>query len=418
MFIYFKLFFIYLFEYSLHIGVGRGVFAGVTYKAKDVIDVSPTVSFPIDETYDIQLMNYIFGSDHEDYILALIGADMLVNHHDQNVNSEYFWWKKPSVAITDASVRSYSPYTEYTQIAFKAKKTIFAGDEIFTSYGDSDWFETRNIPYKKTTIDGSMELSRPLDELKRSGHCLSDVSVRNSTIIGAGQGLFAERAFKKGEVVSISPVLIMPKHVLNDINSNSVLINYVLSLVNSDVALFPLGRAGMVNNGGEEASLTVHWYDWESRRVLPMGQMPEAVRYKHIDELEAHPFASLDICYVATRDITKGEELTLPYGEQWESTWQIYQMELMKYKTGTSEGRPLFMEPIGLNADMFPPSWKVSCIGHTCEDYASEEEIVVDAKAVAVEKGFGSFSSLMSGKLTKLNWLLSEKKKDVGKEEL
>jgi hypothetical protein len=397
----------------VYVGVGRGVFAGVTYRPKALIDLSPTVPFPIEETWSIQLMNYIFGSDHEDYILALLGPSMLLNHHVQNVNSKYVWMKDPSTSIPLASVRDYSPQSRYTPIAFRAKKTIFAGDEVFTSYGEDDWFKTRDISYKTAADDGSMELSRPLAELERTGHCLSDVSVRDSGIPGAGQGLFAERAFRQGDVVSISPVLVMPKHILDEIDTHSVLINYVMSLPGSDVTLFPLGRAGVANNGGKDnSSLSVHWYDWDDRRIIPHGELPGAVRYKHIEEIESAPFASLDISYVATRDIQAGEELTIFYGEQWESTWKVYNEMLEKYEKSQTTGgrvrRPIFLEPVGLNSAMFPAAWMVPCIGISCDEYsAEEEEEEVDIKVVAKEKGFGSASNILNAHKTTVTWAKS-----------
>ena len=253
------------------------------------------------------------------------------------------------------------------------------GDEIFTSYGDNDWFESRDIPHKLMSTKGTTTFSRPLRQLQQTGHCLSDISIYESSISGAGLGVFAIRSLQANEVVSIAPVLVMPKHVIGSSITNSVLINYVLSQPGSDVSLFPLGRAGMVNNGGVNSSLRVSWYDWDKRRALRSGEMPDILRNKNANELELDDFSSLDICYVATRDIEKGEELTLYYGQQWEKTWDLYQQELHKVDSSTPRhDTPVFLEPIGVPEGMFPESWMKPCIGSDCnfEEEVSIEDII------------------------------------------
>lgn len=367
------------------LGVGRGVFAGRTFQTSDIVDVSSTVTFPLEETYGTQLINFIFGSNHNDYIMALLGPGMLFNHRfETSVN--YYWWKKDDDTIPDASTRNYSPFSTYTDIYFKAMKPIRQGDEIFTSYGDEEWFETRDINYIEPLE--THKLSRSLEYLKSFGHCLTDVAVRKSLIEGAGKGLFAQRSFKVGEVVSIAPVLLMPKHLLDDVHANSVMINYAMSLPDSDVTLLPLGRAAMVNNGGKNANLKVHWYDWESRRVLHGFDRPSVVNRLSIDDLEASPFASLDISFVATRDVAEGEELTLDYGEQWEKLWVNYRNVLSRTPVFGKSPRPVFLEPVGLEPGMFPDSWFVKCIGSSC---SAEVESLDDLE----DDGTESFPSVI-----------------------
>lgn len=326
-------------------------------------------------------MNFIFSSDHDDYIMALLGPGMLFNHHNE-VGTQYFWWKEDHDVIPDASVHSYSPYSTYTDVYFKAVKAIYPGEEIFTSYGSDEWFNSRDIPYRQSPMTGTH--SRSLKDLNAFGHCLTDVSIQKSKIAGAGQGLFAEKSFKAGEVVSIVPVLVMPKHILSEVGANSVLVNYAMSVPGSDVALFPLGRAAMVNNGGQSSNLKVQWYDWDSRRVLLGSERPSAVNERTVDELEASPYASLDICYIATQNIEKGEELTLFYGAQWENLWENYQNALESTSIFGNSPRPVFLEPVGLEAGMFPDSWMVSCIGTNCGE--EDEDGIDESETIEVER--------------------------------
>ena len=124
----------------------------------------------------------------------------------------------------------------------------------------------------------------------------------------------------------------------------------------------------MINNAGKQSNTKVHWYEWNKRRVLYGHEMPSAVLHNSIQELESMPFAPLDISYVATRDILKGEELTLDYGEEWELKWKEYQAALWKRKQllHTSPDPPIFRYSVGVNPEMFPSSWMVDCIGYDC----------------------------------------------------
>jgi hypothetical protein len=349
-------------------GVGRGVFAGMSYPKGGLLDISPAVSLPLNMTYNTQLINFIFLSNHDDYAMALLGPDMLLNHKEDPINTAYGFNVATLADIADPSLPQTEPQTGYTPVAFKTTENVNAGQELFTSYGGKKWFSARDIPYEEGSHVNE-DYHRGVEDLSAHGHCLSDVSVRDSGIPGAGQGLFAERAFRQGDVVSISPVLVMSKQVLGNSSANSVLLNYAISLDGSDVAVLPIGKAAMANNGGREgASLSMHWYDWDSSRVFYDADLPEVIKRQSIEKIEGSPSASLDISYVATRDIQAGEELTIFYGEQWESAWKAYQGLLWKRKQliqarGES---PVFRQPVGAQPRMFPAAWMVDCIGRAC----------------------------------------------------
>lgn len=333
--------------------------------------------------------------------MALLSPGMLLNHHEQH-SVNYFWLKDDDKSVPDATTRDYSPYTTYTDIYFQANKPIRAGDEIFTTYGESEWFDSRDIPYRESPTSG--QLSRSMRDLKASGHCLTDVAVRPSTIPKAGKGLFAVRSFQAGEVVSISPVLVLPKHVISDMDTNSVLVNYVFSVHGSDVALLPLGRAAMVNNGGDNSSLSVRWYEWETRKVLHGSDMPRAAKELEIDDLEGSPAASLDISFVATRDINQGEELTLNYGERWESTWNSYVESLSNLNSFGNSPKPIFLEPIGLDPHMYPTSWLVPCIGSSCDEYKIGGDSDTTEEITLAKPSFDINSLLKTTKVNKVQW--------------
>ncbi len=61
---------------------------------------------------------------------------------------------------------------------------------------------------------------------------------------------------------NISPVLIIPKHMLDKTASTSVLMNYcMISDKNtSDVALLAIGLGGIMNHGGADANVQIKWH--------------------------------------------------------------------------------------------------------------------------------------------------------------
>ena len=167
------------------------------------------------------------------------------------------------------------------------------GSELFTNYGKR-WFKDRRIQRSHPPRNASVTHS--LEELERNGQCLTNLHVAESPLPFAGKGVFASKAFMAGEVVTISPVLVLPRHALELEAEYSVLINYcitspdIMSIytprrndssadvdaaaaasegegergeprdVLSDVALLPLSLAGMMNHGaGNSANVAMDW---------------------------------------------------------------------------------------------------------------------------------------------------------------
>eukprot|EP01034_Spumella_vulgaris_P026292 gene26292-32854_t len=176
--------------------------------------------------------------------------------------------------------------------------------------------ETDTVIYiDDDNVENQSNNSVSLTDLEQYGHCLSDVSVGPSRISLAGKGLFARKAFKKGEVVTISPVLTLRREM-------------------SDVTLFPLTNAAFINHAFDHTeNLRMTWYDWSSLNATgsyfehlsgdnalnltsKLSQLPS--------ELFKAPFAYFDLAYYATRDIHPGEELTVNYGKEWEEKWREY----------------------------------------------------------------------------------------------
>jgi hypothetical protein len=120
-------------------GAVRGIFAGTNYKNQDLIESTPSVLVPTEQARGVQLFNYVYGSDDEDYSIAVFGAAMLFNHRNPKTTTHY--WHTVAVPNVEINFNILNnANTQYTHIDYYATETISAGQEIFASYGDgSEW---------------------------------------------------------------------------------------------------------------------------------------------------------------------------------------------------------------------------------------------------------------------------------------
>ena len=219
----------------------------------------------------------------------------------------HYWYDTEVTAVHD----QFEAYSTYTTVSYKFANSTLPGEEIFTSYGGDDWFADRDMPVGMEMFPEPYDLGH----LKEVGFCLSHVAVAESTFILAGNGLFARKDFKKGEIVSISPVLLLPFDEVLDTAESSLLVNYVISKPRAKVALLPVALPVMANHEiSGIANMEISWFAWHGRSIKRLLDMP-------IDALMAAPFAQLDLQYVATRDIAAGEELSIDYGLRWMAAW-------------------------------------------------------------------------------------------------
>jgi hypothetical protein len=219
--------------------------------------------------------------------------------------------------------------------------------------GEDDWFSARGI-----VLDGnvtSLKLSyMSLDDLKDAGHCLTDIYVHDSLFPMAGRGVFARRRFTKGEIVSISPVLLFPKEEVIQWSQDSLLINYCIAFPDSDMLLLPLGTAALLNHQMPElANVEIEWSTQDPAF--------ESLMQRNVSELLDFKYAPFDIAYRATRDIEADEELALDYGTNWIHNWATH---LALLNTWTASGssasqRPHFRQPIEWSAGFVPDSWRL-----------------------------------------------------------
>ena len=170
--------------------------------------------------------------------------------------------------VAPPSQLKHAPFSTHTPFETFSVTSIPRGAELFTNYGQQ-WFKDRVI--KRQKLSFNTPTSYTIDQLKNEGFCLTDIEVGLSPIPFAGKGVFAKKSFTKGDVVSVTPVLVLPLHALEMEADYSVLINYCITSFDraplgdkyankSDVALLPLGTAGMINHGaGRTANVEMDW---------------------------------------------------------------------------------------------------------------------------------------------------------------
>ena len=345
---------------------GMGIFAGRKH-VKDESQVSGvTVRYSGHETW--QLAKYVFSThDSEKAGICVVefGPAMIYNHHvDNNVQHSFVddWEDGYYEKIALPQITAYQ-LLEANTISpmnfFRLNYDILPGEEMFNSYGDT-WFTSKGI---ELSTPSKQESSYPsMSELKAVGHCVSNIYTSKSKISAqesAGQGVFASVEFKKGELVDVSPVLVLPKHEVQEASDSSyVLINFCFSRPGSDLAFLPIGYGAVCNHGGKNANVAIEWHWWG-------GSYNESVLSISPAELLKSEFAQLYFSYRALRDIKKDEEILIDYGADWEADWNKYLQAKRDFKI-FKEAVPLFRRSIDINEPMFPDNWYVDCVGATC----------------------------------------------------
>jgi hypothetical protein len=331
------------------------------------------------------LANYVFAHEEDEQSLIVFGIGMLVNHREPATMSHYWSEDEP----VHSSESYWTPSTMSSSIVYETTEAVERGEELFISYGGDDWFEDRDIPIVKDKEEekeekeeeghgekvSSSSSSKPKkvvlvdDEyLHEHAHCLTDVFVAESRKSMCFYGLFARRKFSKGEIVTISPLLPLPaEEVEQHVWDKSVLMNYCISSPGSKVAMLPIGYAAMINHDAHP-NVQMEWYTWphtNTTTTTSSSNDNDVGAQKHVGAgglgdsglgedtllkcLQADPaelvyesnFSSMDLKFVATRDIFPEEEITLDYGVAWINKWAEYMSSSLSYhaKRGMAEKR-------------------------------------------------------------------------------
>jgi hypothetical protein len=179
---------------------------------------------------------------------------------------------------------------------------------------------------------------RSIQELERTGRCVDTIYPGTSTIPQAGRGAFAKKSFQAGEIVTATPLLFTHspdffKQYRGDWNdlensqpdeksfrSFSIVMNYCWRHESASLFLCPYGYE--VNYINHNQTLVNVKMQWEEDGV--MGHKANLLESSP-DAMGDLPSPGLIMSFVATRDIQKGEEIFLDYGNAWEEAWRKHE---------------------------------------------------------------------------------------------
>ena len=315
-------------------------------------------------------MDYAFESHYDLYSAMFFGPALMLNHAPGKEASVVKRWARGVVPSPDAV--SLRPFTNYPGVSFQTRSTLKPGTEVTFTYGNEAYFAERNVPFNFRENDTpSKPPSYSIEELSKVGHCLSDIYVNKSLIPMGGKGVFSNKSHVEGSTVSVSPVLVVPKHALEKAGRSSVLMNFCFSDIGTDLALLPLGTAALINHG-VDANVGVRWYSWDGDETVTA----QDVLSGNLTALLRSSAAPLFLEYYALRPISEGEELLMNYGSEWDEAWSHYLSSMHDWTKLQGDrasflDAPQFRHTISIPAGMFPPSvYQVSCFGtRDCEEY-------------------------------------------------
>jgi len=225
---------------------GVGIFAGRDYKQGEVVERSITITLPAEKNTPI-LSHYVFS--HENNTLDLVlGYAMIYNHRNNNsLTVQAQLSPSPRVGLP-------APSNNINDFLVVANYDIMKGQEMFTSYGDEQWFIENEIDFIDHSIDST-------------GSAIADQSIimpgcpMSKTEIINGK-VYATQFIAAREVIEISRALFVPI----DTGDGNDLESYLwYSEYSNERALLLLGQGALYNTLPreqlEESTVDYTWYD-------------------------------------------------------------------------------------------------------------------------------------------------------------
>ena len=170
---------------------------------------------------------------------------------------------------------------------------------------------------------------KKVEDITSRGMCMDNLLARKSTLPLAGQGGFAQRTVRAGELVAPAPLLqIMDRDALTlyaedgTPNGTQLILNYCFGHSQSTLLLCPNTNAVLINHCSTR-----------TRECGPLGPnaqyrwatgwdpSSDAWRKISFEDLAAQEVRGLAFEVVALRDIRPGEEVFIDYGPEWERAW-------------------------------------------------------------------------------------------------
>jgi hypothetical protein len=209
--------------------------------------------------------------------------------------------------------------------------------------------------------------------LQQNGFCLDTIKEGISDIPNAGRGAFANRPIRKGEVITITPMIhIADKSLLTmypivevedpktgeikqvyDKASGPIgvqlAMNYCFGHPESSMLLFPVApQVTLINNGHGRAGHVANAYIMWTKDNDPMVNPKDLLDWS-IDQMAQLKEVSLVMKILALVDINEGEEILLDYGKAWEAAYEKYKADwkaAYEGGGGKEEGRHRVVHPL------------------------------------------------------------------------
>ncbi|KAL7542258.1 hypothetical protein ACHAXR_011620 [Thalassiosira sp. AJA248-18] len=202
--------------------------------------------------------------------------------------------------------------THHHKYSWTATKDLDAGHELFVEYG-TGWFKERGF-------DGNVSPRNfEVSHLRGVGYCLDNIVPGASFIGGAGRGAFATRNLEDGAIVAPLPLIALSRSSLEMVKerqdgslvvSMQLLQNYCFGHVDSSLLLYPYSYGVNYINHDSSPNVQLRWWDGSA------GSFE-----KSFLELQQSSSSQLMLELVATRSISKDEEILLDYGRDWIKAW-------------------------------------------------------------------------------------------------
>lgn len=262
-------------------------------------------------------------------------ASILASHN--NDSSSTLWKDLWSTFVTQSAWKAKSR----TLGAFNVSNTEAELNELQHKY-NSSLFQLRRS-----------QTARSQHWLEQQGVCVDHLREGTSTLSMAGRGAFATRALSKGTIVAPMPMIHIPYDyrldmyaLTRDGNGNKVveepkrvvgkqlLLNYCYGHAESTMLLCPYGSdVNIINHNRTLANVRLQWAD-ATRGVHNASLLDQSVAHIYAN----YNRVALSMELVATRDIAKGEEIFLDYGDEWEAAWQHHVQSWRPHSDSYSAG--------------------------------------------------------------------------------
>ena len=170
---------------------------------------------------------------------------------------------------------------------------------------------------------------RSIQWLEENGACLDGIVPGTSIIPQAGQGAFATRSFQQGGIITTTPVLTLDRDSLKlrkeikrkdgTVRSRhagyQLLLNYCYGHPDSSLVFLPTAPGvNFINHGSkEDANAEIRWSSFPYHKSSWLNLT--------LDEVKTLEKTGLLFDFVATKDIERGDEILIYYGDSWVESW-------------------------------------------------------------------------------------------------